>query len=297
MIVVAVIAAAIVVAAIVLNRRSAADFQDSEAPSSDRMGPKVSDFHMREGVASVFFDVPLADGDIDDILQDLLIREAVEVVRDKRHSLPLGEVHRVVALGKRDGGWLEVGSITLDTPGELPPPLVPELLPHASREGFDLFENMAGLPAQAPGLAAEKKTEGLEPIGPTLTLPRKVEAGIRAPGLDPASTEACDLALGVMRLAGYRLNERSMDTLDATLSGQRVFVRTVPHEAGDHPELPSSDVGRFVADFVTSGADRGLLLTEKYSPFEIYERERREPRMRFITRERFQDFVDALSMG
>jgi len=61
--------------------------------------------------------------------------------------------------------------------------------------------------------------------------------------------------------------------------------------------LQESEVGRFVVDFLSSGADRGLLITEKFSPFEIYDRERREPRMRFITRERLQAFVDALTVG
>jgi len=100
-----------------------------------------------------------------------------------------------------------------------------------------------------------------------------------------------------MRLAGYAITERSADTMDAVRFGQRVFVRTVGHISRDHPELQESQVDRFVVDFLSSGADRGLLITEKFSPFEIYDRERREPRMRFITRERLQAFVDALTVG
>ena len=38
------------------------------------------------------------------------------------------------------------------------------------------------------------------------------------------------------------------------------------------------------------------LVSDKFSPFEVYERERREPRIRFVTRERLQKFVDALSL-
>ena len=52
-----------------------------------------------------------------------------------------------------------------------------------------------------------------------------------------------------------------------------------------------------MAECDSTGADKELLITEKFSPFEIYDRERREPRMRFITRERLQDFVDALVLG
>ena len=53
---------------------------------------------------------------------------------------------------------------------------------------------------------------------------------------------------------------------------------------------------QFVVEFVNSGADRGLLISDKFSPFEVYEREKREPRIRFVTRERLQKFVDALSL-
>ncbi len=264
---------------------------------AERDGPAVAEFHVVDGSAAVHFDVPLPAGDIDSVLADLLKREAVEVVREKRHTLPLSDVHRVIALGRRDGDWAEVGTVELDTPGALPPPMVPELLPHAARPGFDAFERISDLPGHAPGLADRTDGEHLDPIGPQLLLPQAVDAGIRAQGLDPDTTDACDLVLGVMRLAGYRLNERSEDTLDAVRAGQRVFIRTVSHGGGEHPELAEPEVDRFVVDFMSSGADRGLLVTEKFSPFEIYDRERREPRMRFITRERIQGFVDALSVG
>ncbi len=298
-IIVAVVVVAAAVAVIVLSRRTpgSAPGSGSVAVEAERDGPTVVDFHVGGGSARVHFDVPLPVGEVDAVLADLLIREAVEVVREKRHTLPLDDVHRVVALGRRADGWAEVGTVELDTPGTLPPPMVPELLPHASRPGFDAFERISDLPDRAPGLADRSGPESLEPIGPQLRLPQAVDAGIRAQGLDPSTTDACDLVLGVMRLAGYRLNERSIDTVDAVSGGQRVFIRTVPHAVGEHPELSEPEVDRFVVDFMSSGADRGLLVTEKFCPFEIYDRERREPRMRFITRERIQGFVDALSVG
>jgi hypothetical protein len=40
-----------------------------------------------------------------------------------------------------------------------------------------------------------------------------------------------------------------------------------------------------------------MYVSEKYGPFEIYDMERREPRIRFITRERLQKFVEAVSLG
>ena len=293
--IVAVVVVAVVVAFVLARRDNSSPKSDSA--SADHVGPSVSEFHSSDGVASVRFDVPLAAGPVDAVLSDLLIREAIEVVRDKSRSLPLTDVRMVVVYGRRDGDWVEVGSVELDTPGTLPPPMIPELLPHATRPGFDAFEKLSELPSKPPGLADATSKETLTPMGPLVRLPAAIEAGLRAQGLDPDAVDACALVLGVMRIAGYSFVERSADTLDGRKGGQRIFVRTVCHLSTQHPELSESQVDRFVVDFVSSGADRGLLITEKFSPFEVYERERREPRMRFITRERLQDFVDALAVG
>lgn len=293
--IVAVVVVAVVVAFVLARRGNTPPKPDSE--STEHMGPSVSEFNSSDGVASVRFDVPLAAGTVDPVLSDLLIREAIEVVREKRRSLPLDDVRLVVVYARRDGAWVEVGSVELDTPGALPPPMVPEMLPHASRPGFDAFERLSDMPSKPPGLADTKSKESLSPMGPLVRLPAAIEAGLRAQGLDPDAVDACALVLGVMRIAGYSFDQRSADTLAGRRSGQRIFVRTVCHLSTQHPELSESQVDRFVVDFVSSGADRGLLITEKFSPFEVYDRERREPRMRFITRERLQDFVDALAVG
>ena len=295
---VAVVIVAVVIAAVLIARRNSSGAGPGAVTvEADRSGPVVVDFHVTDGAALVHFDVPLPEGEVDSVLADLLIREAVEVVREKRHTLPLGDVHRVVALGRREGDWETVGSVELDTPGTLPPPMVPTLLPHAHHPGFDAFDRLSDLPDHAPTLADRPRGETLAPLGPQLRFPAAVDAGLRTQGIDPLGMAATDLALGVMRLAGYAVSERSENTYEAGRAGQRVFVRTVPHEAADHPELDGSAVDRFVVDFMSSGADRGLLITEKFSPFEVYDRERREPRMRFITRERLQAFIDALSVG
>lgn len=288
-----------VVAVIVLMRRGsgAPAGPASVTIEGDRPGPRVGDFHVADGDARVYFDVPLPTGDVDRVLTDLLIREAVEVVREKRHTLPLGDVHRVVAFGRHDGEWRQVGIVELDTPGTLPPPMVPTLLPHAHAPGFDAFDKLSDLPDHAPTLADRPSGETLAPLGPQLRLPAEVDAGLRAQGVDPETADAAAIAVGVMRIAGYAVSERRPATYEASRAGQRVFVRTVEHEQTDHPELQQSDIDRFVVDFMSSGSDRGLLITEKFSPFEVYDRERREPRMRFVTRERLQAFVDALAVG
>ena len=74
-----------------------------------------------------------------------------------------------------------------------------------------------------------------------------------------------------IRLTGMAVTEKSDDTFEGLGTGGRTLIRTVPHQAGSHPELDDVEVRRFAADFATSGCDRALLITEKYSPFEIYD--------------------------
>ena len=266
------------------------------AVEGERLRPAVAEFHVRDGAAMVHFDVPLPEGGADEVLSDLLAREAVEVVREKRHTLPIEDVHRVVALGCRGTEWVEAAVIGLDTPGELPPPVIPGLmLPHAVHHDFDPFEHFDELPERAPGLAAVPVGEDLEAMA--LRLPASASAGLRAMGVDPASVDPASTVLNLMRAAGFALSDTGGETYTAARAGQRTFIRVVPHQTGDHPELGESEIRKFVVDFGSSGAARGLLITEKYSPFEVYDRERRDPRMRFVTRERLQQFVDALALG
>ena len=69
------------------------------------------------------------------------------------------------------------------------------------------------------------------------------------------------------------------------------------YKAAQHPELEEDVIRRFLADFSSSGAERGILITDKYSPFMIHEIEANQPKVRFITRERFQAFVDSMALG
>jgi hypothetical protein len=293
-----VIALVIVAVVIAMRRRTAASPGAAATGTPGRPRPSVAEFHVSGSRALVSFDVPLPAGDVDTVLRDLLVREAIEVVREKRHQLPIDDVTEVVALGRRDGAWEQVGSVDLNTPGELPPPMMPELLPGLAHDPtFDPFEKLAELPEQAPGLAPARSDDRLAPLSEELRLPAAIESGLRAQGVDPVGAGAGDVVLGVMRMTGYVVAPASDDTFEATRAGTRTLVRLVGHTAGDHPELAEGDIRRFAVDFASSGADRGLLITEKYGPFEIYERERREPRARFITRERLQGFLDALTLG
>jgi len=293
-------AAAVAIFVVVIATRSRSGAPSAPVAGSvaveagDRLRPSVAEFHVADGAARVHFDVPLPD-DADEVLGELLGREAVEVVREKRHSLPIDDVHTVVALGRRSGAWAVAASISLDTPGELPPPLLPELLPQGARD-MDMFDHISGLPEHAPGIAAPTKGEELPPFAGEVRLPGAASAALRAQGLDPGSAGGPEMALGLMRAAGYAIEPSGADTYRARRDGTTTFVRVVAHTAGAHPELEERDIRQFVVDFGGSGADRGLLISEKFAPFEIYDRERRDSRVRFVTRERLAGFIDALSM-
>ena len=293
-----VVAAAVAIAVVVLVTRSRSSAGSPAGTVSveagDRLRPAVSEFHVTDGAARVHFDVPLPE-EPDDVLEELLGREAVEVVREKRHSLPIADVHHVVALGRRGGEWAVAATISLDTPGELPPPLLPELLPQGGRE-MDVFDHISTLPEHAPGIAAPARGEELPAFASEVRLPAAASAALRAQGVDPDSASGPEMALSLMRAGGYAVDRTADDTYRAGRAGQTTFIRVIAHSAGSHPELGEHDIRQFVVDFGGSGSDRGLLISEKYAPFEIYDRERRDGRIRFVTRERLPGFIDALSM-
>ena len=265
-----------------------------------RPRPAVEDFHVKGDDALVTFRVPLPDGPIDAFLSDLLVGEAVAVLREKRGSgLPLDGVTIVRAFGKRAGQSVEVGFLELEEPGALPVMDIPVYHPHASKAAFDpLAEIGASGPEHAPGLADASKPEKLGPVGGDIRIPGSLEAGLRSQGIVPESMSAGAMVLGLLRITGYSITPGpSPDVTFAERAGVTTYVRTVDHTTGSYPELDDRSINEFVVGFISSGAARGLLVTDKFGPFSVYDRERREPRVRFLTRERLQGFVDALAVG
>ncbi len=259
--------------------------------------PKVVEMHVVDDEARVTFDVALPD-EPDEVLTELLVAEAVEVVREKRHTLPMDQVTKVVVYAGK-GAPRRVGEATLDAPGELPPrPTVPSVLNLTTIAADPLERQFEEPVGPVPEVQVPAGTDVLPPIGTELKLPKAVETGLRALGVDPETMTATELVSGVLQLLGYRIEPGlHPGTYIASKGGTKTFIIEDPYREGGHPELDESTIRRFIVEFTQSGADRGLLVSEKYAPYQIYDWERREPRCRFLTRERLQNLVDSLALG
>lgn len=259
--------------------------------------PKLAEMHVVGEEAQVSFDVPFPD-DGDEVLAELLVQEAIEVVREKRHSLPLDMVRSVVVYAGRGSARTEVGRHDLDTPGSLPPKMdMPSML-NLSRFARDPLEAMEHQDDVIPEVVSRPTLDELRPLADEIRLPKAVDTGLRAQGIDPASMGAIEMVNGVLRLFGYNVNPGpGFGMFIAEKAGTRTFIQGDAYRKGDHPEVDEQAISRFMADFSLSGCDRGMFVSEKYGPFEVYDRERREPRVKFITRERLQKMVDSLALS
>jgi len=258
--------------------------------------PKVLDFKVEDTDVIVTFDVPVPEGPVDEVLSDILVNEAVEVVREKSETLPIAQVTRVVAMAADR----RMGDRSLEHPGILPEPMGMTHLPQLSKIGFDPVEGQfKGEEAEAGFVAPDRtRSDRLGPIGEELRLPRAIEVGLRSQGIDPATMTAGELVRTVLVLFGHSIKPGERDnTYVTTRAGQKTFIREDSYVQDGHPELSEAVIDEFMFGFRSSGADRGLLVTDKYAPFSVYEKERREPRVRCISRERLQKFLDGAALN
>jgi len=258
----------------------------------------LESFHVVGDEARVTFDVPLEDQD-DEVLNDLLKGEAIEVVRQKRHTLPIDDVRAIVVFAGRDDKR-EVARQQLPAPGELPPPIL---------ETGVSFSNIAHDPFAAhfdegsdlgltPGTAVQVPEDELPPLVDELRIPKGLDRGLRALGTDPSQLGGPEFVIGLLRMFGYGVTEQAYEgSYMATKGGVSTYIETDTYRPGDYPELAEGVIRRFLANFGSSGADRGMLISDKYSPFLIHEIETNQPRVRFITRERVQRFIDSMALG
>ncbi|HUG32010.1 MAG TPA: hypothetical protein VMM14_03885 [Acidimicrobiia bacterium] len=258
----------------------------------------VESFHVSGDEARVTFDVPLDDED-DEVLNDLLMGEAVEVVRQKRHTLPIDDVTHIVVFAGRDR-VREVGRTKLPAPGELPPPALDSLsFTQIARDPFAAPFDEAGTDhGVAYETRADVPEDELPPLRDDLKIPKGLDRGLRALGTDPESLNGPEFVIALLRMFGYGVTEQAYPgSYMAIKDGVSTYIATDGYEKGQYPELEEGVIRRFLADFGSSAAERGMLISDKYAPFLIHEIEANQPKVRFITRERIQRFIDSMALG
>lgn len=277
-------------------RRSAKATVQTE-PDFVRPRPNVVSFHVRDNEAQVTFDVPYPK-EGDEVLADLLASEAVEVVREKRHTLPIDDVTEVVVF-VGETSPREVARVSLETPGVLPPPSrITDILNLTSIGADPLAAEFGEEAPTIPETVAPPRSDELEPLGGLIRLPKAVQTGLRAQGIDPDSMTAAELVTGVLSLFGYQVTPGIVEgQYTATKAGSTTFIMSDPYEPGDYPEVEDSTIRKFIVAFEQANADRGMLVSEKFAPFSIHDLERRDPRIRFVTRERLQKLVDSMALS
>jgi len=271
---------------------------DKEPEDIEPIAPHspVNEFHVHGTEARVTFDVPLGEED-DEVLNSILVDEAVEVVREKRKALPIDDVTEIVVFAGR-GAVREVGRTQLPSPGELPPPMETAMLSltHIAKDPFaHQFEAPLSV---SPVTQVDVPGDELGPWRDELQVPDGLIRGLRARGVDPDAIDGPAFVVALLEMFDYKLKALAEPgTYTATKDGAQIYIRTEIHGAGQHPELEEAEVKKFVFEFSTSNAEYGLFISDKYAPYMIHNVESREPKIRFITRERGQQFIDSRALG
>ena len=246
----------------------------------------------------VSFAVPLPATGADEVLTDLLRYHAIEIIKDRKsRGQPLDgiPVARISAL--REGEAHQVAVLELDVPVEQIEIEIPGLVPRPLVAGYDPLAKFGEKPVVGAMPMADRSSDELPPLGEELRLTSGVAAGLRSLGVDPDRMSASDLGVGLLRLSGYDVSDRGNGTYLAVGHGATTLVSIVDHVPGDHPELAEDAVTSFLVAFGSARTQRGLLITDKYGPYVIYEKERANRNTVFVTRERLQDFVDAVAVS
>ena len=191
-----------------------------------------------------------------------------------------------------------MGSFELTEHSELPEVAPPVPLARIVAEDHDPLRQLEDSDIKQTISAGDTTAlDQLEPIGADIRLTAGLAAGLRSIGIDPETMGVEELGLGLLELAGYSLRDRGDGTYVATGGGTTSYVAFVPHQADSYPELETSAINQFLVGFSMARTDRGLLFTDKFGPYAVYEKERSNPSCRFITRERLQSFVDSIALS
>ncbi len=279
----------------------------ADAVVPTRPMPIVADFHVRGDTAHTIFAVPLGDAEAGEHLTELLSAAAVEYLRDRSlDGLPLDDVHRIEISAMRGGKPEVLGTVDLPDAGVLPERADSVL----SEPIDDPIAVIHGVIADSSVTSPSDTGVALEPVSQAVELSGPTDSHLRAIGVDPDMMDLDDLVLGLLRVSGYDVHVGrtgmsglagvrggSADVYRLTRDGKSTVLVILTHEEGSHPELEDSALARFAVEMAQANADQAILVTDKYSPYSMYEREKRDKRCVYITRERLQAFVDSFGVS
>ncbi len=280
--------------------RAARDPESDPTVGSTTIGPSVSQFHVRGETASAVFDVPLGESEAGQHLIDLLSLAAVEYVRSRSaQGLPLDGVLRIDVSALRGDRPESIAVVELPSPGVLPEPV------HRERTGGSLIAALNEVVADSSVSSKPAEGDTLQPVASFVELTGPSEARLRMVGVDTSTMSLAELTDGLLRAGGYTVSDsdRTMTTAPgasvhtATKPGERVAVVVYPHTDGDYPEVGEKVFGEVAVLAGQTDAQRVMLVSDKFGPYSMYERERRDKRLVFVTRERLQAFVDSFGLS
>lgn len=275
-----------------------------ESPLPQRPAPMVTGFHVKGDTARTLFSVPLGDAPAGDHLTDLLCANAVEYLRTKKaDGLPLDGIHHIEVSAMRGEDPEVVCTIDLPDPGELPDPRLNILV----ELEHDPIAHVASIVADTTVSTSVPDTKTLEPVSEFIELSGPTEAHLRSIGVDPTDMVLKDLVIGLLRVSGYEVtigrsgvsvgSEGKASIYGLQHGGQNTVLTVYPHEVGSYPELDEKILSEFAVGVAQINPDVAILVTDKYGPYAMYEREKRDNRLVFITRERLQAFVDSFGIS
>jgi len=273
------------------------------SPVPKRPMPLVTAFHVKGDTANTVFNVPLGEAAAGRHLVDLLCASAVEYVRERSEGgLPLDGLRLIEVSAMRSGDPEVIGSIDLPDIGVLPEADM-KVLVEPTQDPIGAIAEVIGVTDVAPPAG----TATLEPIPEFLQLSGPTEAHLRAIGVDPDSMTLEDLVLGLLRVSGYDVHvgragfkigsDGRAGIYGLNRAGLSTVLVILSHEDGSYPELNEKLLSEFAVGVVQTNPDVAILVTDKYGPYAMYEREKRDKRLVFITRERLQAFVDSFGVA
>ena len=279
---------------------------DAPTTAPTRPMPLVTDFHVKGDTAAVVFGVPLGGEEAGEHLTELLCASAVEYVRAKvADGLPLEGVEHISVSAMRGDEPAYLDTVDLPQIGELPDEAA---ILRTGPSEHDPIAAVAAVAADSSVAAQSGRSDTLEPVSELVELSGPTEAHLRAIGVDTSDLSLDDLVLGLFRVSGYHVevgrqgftpmkSAASANIYWVNRSGTSSLVIVVPHEEGSYPELDDQVLSEFAVGVAQLGPSQAMLITDKFSPYSMYEREKRDKRTIFVTRERLQAFADSFALS